>query len=202
MPNVTVVVLPAFTRSASHVSLFTRQVAEAGFHAIAIDLAPRFLPIAYMYKRHLRRIAAKFSTSNQGAEVVLVGHSAGAAAASFLALAMQSEGVHVKGVVFADGVDSPNHLIRESLKKLEGMKVAAVLAPPSPCNRQGSLEHFLVDYPWVRVTTVPGAGHGDIEGAGIPIYRRFCADNSSPQAAARFRQILINHVEWIVSSGN
>lgn len=201
LPSATVAVLPGFTRSAKDVGLFTRQVADAGFNCFAVDLAPRFLPVVYMYRRNLRRIAAKLLDSTHGSSVVLVGHSAGAAAASYLAPVMRSAGADVKGVVFADGVDSPNHLIRKSLKDLAGMQVGAVLAPPSPCNRQGSLEKLLVRYPWVHVKVVLGAGHGNFEGDEISIYRKFCNDTSTAQIANQYRQAVIEQIKWIACSG-
>ena len=63
---------------------------------------------------------------------VLVGHSAGAAAACFIArLLAEGESTSLNGLVLIDGVSSPNHLIRRSLPFLASTPVAAVLAPPS-----------------------------------------------------------------------
>ena len=96
-----------------------------------------------------------------------------------------------------DGVDSPNHLIERSLPRLIDLRVSAVLAPPSPCNRQGLLNRRLADFPSVRAEVIAGAGHGDIEGAGITVYRRLCKDASDAETADRFLTAVITAIEWV-----
>lgn len=195
-----VVVLPGFTRQASDLGLFVQDVQTAGFPCTAISLAPKYFPIMYMNRRHLRSIAARIASGCAEHQIVLVGHSAGAAAATYVATVLRDCGVQVKGLVYADGVDSPNRLITKYLGNLEDVRVSAVLAPPSSCNRQGSLEHLLMSHPRVEVNVIEGAGHGDIEGAGIQVYRRFCADTSSEDIAQAFRQALVGQIEQSIGS--
>jgi dienelactone hydrolase len=132
------------------------------------------------------------------APIVVVGHSAGAAAGVYITARLRDIGADVRGLVIVDGVDSPNHLIHRHLSELAGLRVAAVLAPPSPCNRQGLLAANLQDRPEVRIEIVPGAGHGDIEGAGVSMYRRVCKDFSSAETAARFRDRVRLSIEWVL----
>jgi dienelactone hydrolase len=151
-----------------------------------------------MFPSHLRAIADSMRLQAAGAPIVIVGHSAGAAAGVYITARLRYLGADVRGLVIVDGVDSPNHLIRRNLSKLSGLRIAAVLAPPSPCNRQGLLATDLREQPEVRVEIVPGAGHGDIEGAGISMYRRVCKDSSSAETAARFRDRVRASVEWVL----
>lgn len=178
----TVVALHGFTRSPRHLDRLARTVNAAGLPCVRPALAPRWMPALYMSRSHLRGIARRLVDGGI-TSAVLVGHSAGASAACYLAEYLRRIGVEVRGVVLVDGVDSPNHLIASSLPTLDDVPVRAVLAPPSPCNRNGALERYLTDHPSVHVTVVAGAGHGDIEGAGIPVYRRACADTSDDDTA-------------------
>ena len=178
----TVVALPGFTRGPQHLTRLVEACRSAGYRAEAIGLAPRWLPVLYMSTAHLRGIADRIVATVQG-PIVIVGHSAGAAAGTYLASVLRERGADVRGLVYVDGVDSPNHLIRDHLGDLDGVRVAAVLAPPSPCNREGALQRYLADCPQVDVQVVAGAGHGDIEGAGLGIYRRACRDTSTPATA-------------------
>jgi Lipase (class 3) len=148
-----------------------------------------------MYRRHLRSIASRIQASFHEYQIVLVGHSAGAASATFIADVLSNSDIQVKGLVYADGVDSPNRLIAKYLGRLDDLRVSAVLAPPSSCNRQGKLEHRLISHPRVEVNVIQGAGHGDIEGSGVQVYRKFCADTSTEEVAHEFRQALIRQIE-------
>ncbi len=129
--------------------------------------------------------------------MVIAGHSAGGAAGTYLAACLRGAGADVRGLVLIDGVDSPNHLIERALPTLIDLRITAVLAPPSPCNRHSLLEQWLADYPSVRVEVVPGAGHGDIEGAGIAVYRRMCQDTSDAQTADRFLAAVLDAITWV-----
>ncbi len=182
-PVATVVGLHAFTRSPAHLSRLAEACRSAGLGWVAPSLAPRWLPTRYMNRRRLERLSARLAGALPGQPLVVVGHSAGAAAGCYLATALLRRGVQVCGVVLVDGVDSPNHLIERSLPGLEQVPIAAVLAPPSRCNRDGALARLLAGRPRIRVTLVEGAGHGDIEGAGIAAYRRWCGDTSDDRLA-------------------
>lgn len=190
------VLLPGFTRQPEDLAVFAEVCRETGWRVISPSLAPRALPFLYMLPTRLRRIASSIAKDSGELPIVLVGHSAGASAACFLAKELVTAGCHVRGVVLVDGVDSPNHLIRRYLPSVRGVRVAAVFAPPSPCNRNGMLAQDITAYPWVRSELVPGAGHGDFEGDGIGIYRRMCKDTSTPQVAQDFRATVLASMEW------
>lgn len=190
---------PGFTRQPHDLALFAAECEERGWAVLAQSLAPRGLPFLYMVPSRLRRIARTIALDSHSVPLVLVGHSAGASAACYLAEHLIAFGSDVRGVVLVDGVDSPNHLIRRSLPALRGVRVAAVLAPPSACNRDGLLERKLVAYPWVRLEVVAGAGHGDIEGDGIAVYRRMCKDTSTPHVAKEFRRAVLASMDWVMN---
>lgn len=194
-----VLVFPGFSRSPSHLQLFTAELQGSGYDAVAVKLAPRWLPFMYMNRRRLARIAKALIQKYSHREFVIIGHSAGAAAASFIAIQFLSRGANVKGLIFADGVDSPNRLIAESMRSLGQLPVTAVIATPSPCNRDGLLARDLAHYPNVRMVMIPDAGHGDIEGAGIFIYRKICKDTSTAGVASTFRKALLQALDEILN---
>ena len=194
------IALPGFTRGPANLERLAHASNAAGLDCVRPTLAPRWLPALYMSRTHLRRMAARLSTAAGGRPVVVSGHSAGAAAGCFLAVELRALGTDVRGAVLIDGVDSPTHLIARYLPELAGRRVAAVLAPASPCNRQGALGRYLESLPWVRVETVPGAGHGDIEGAGIGVYRRACRDTSDPATADLFLASVVSACTWAVDA--
>jgi pimeloyl-ACP methyl ester carboxylesterase len=111
--------------------------------------------------------------------VVVVGHSAGAAAGARLAARWVGHGVDVRGIVMVDGNDSPNGLIWASWPSLDGIGVRGVLAPPSPCNREGRLQRFLDERRPGCAVVIPGSGHGDIEQVDSAVYRWACGDAST-----------------------
>ena len=99
------------------------------------------------------------------------------------------------GLVLIDGVDSPNHLIKRSLPFLTSTPVAAVLAPPSRCNRNVPLQHLLTSMPWISVDVIDGTGHGDIESGAVAIYRRICGEELSTETAALQLRAVMHHIE-------
>lgn len=144
-----------------------------------------------------KRLAAQLAARHPvGSRVVVAGHSAGAAAGCQLARRLVAQGVEVGGLVLIDGVESPNHLIARNLPHLGGLRVAAVLGPPSPCNRRGALQDYLTSYPDVRVDVVPKAGHGAIEGSGIGVYRRACGDMTDAPTADVFLATVVDAIRW------
>jgi hypothetical protein len=147
---------------------------------------------------HLRGIAREVARRSAGSPVAVVGHSAGSAAGCFLASTLRGAS-DVRGLVMVDGVDSPNGLIRRYLPSLEPLRVSAVFADPSPCNRHGKLEREIVAFPWVHCVHVPGAGHGDFEGHAVPIYSRVCGDRSTPAISRDFRDEVMRQVEWALA---
>ena len=191
----TVVALPGFSRAPRHLSYLASACESAGIRCRRSKLAPQWLPLLYMSRRHLRGIAQSVTRQGLG-PFVLVGHSAGAAAACFIArLLAEGESTRLNGLVLIDGVDSPNHLIRHSLPFLTSTQIAAVLAPPSRCNRNGQLQQLLTSMPWISIDVIDGSGHGDIEGGGVAIYRRICGEESSTETAALQLQAVMHHIE-------
>ena len=152
-----------------------------GWNCVRVALAPRWLPILMHNRRHLDHVARRLTPAGRlRGPVVVVGHSAGAAAGSWLTPTLRNLGVHVAGLVLVDGNDSPNHLIERTWNDLASVPIRAVMAPPNPCNRQGRLTSFLEERRPGIVQVIPGAGHGDVEMSGAPVYRRFCSDKSGP----------------------
>jgi pimeloyl-ACP methyl ester carboxylesterase len=191
----TVVALPGFTRTPRHLQFLASACESAGIRCLRPKLTPRWLPLLSMSRRHLRKIAQSVTRQSPG-PFVLVGHSAGAAAACFIArLLAEGESTSLHGLVLIDGVDSPNHLIRHSLPFLASTPVAAVLAPPSRCNRNGQLQQMLTSKPWISIDVIDGSGHGDIEGGGVAIYRRICGEESSTETAALQLRAVMHHIE-------
>ena len=193
-----VIALPGFTRGPAQLARLAAACEDRGWACIRPALAPRWLPALYMAPRRLRGMAGRLAPELTDRSVVVAGHSAGGAAGCALTAELRRVGVQVRGLVLIDGVDSPNHLISRVLPGLLDLRIAAVLAPPSPCNRQAQLEAFLRGYPSVRVEVVPGAGHGDIEGAGIGIYRRMCNDQSDAATADVVLARVCAAIDWVL----
>lgn len=177
----TVLALHAFTRGPAHLAAFGEACERRGWTCIRPTVAPRLLPILMNDRRHLNRLADRLVGSGRlTGPVVIVGHSAGAAAGSWIAPTFVKSGVEVAGLVFVDGNDSPNHLLERAWIELAPIPIRAVMAPPNPCNRQGRLTSFLETHRPGSVLVIPGAGHGDIEMSGAAVYRRACGDRSGP----------------------
>lgn len=197
-----VIALPGFTRGPEHLGRIAAACERDGYECLRPSLAPRWLPVLYMVPSRLRRMARRIAEDAGDRPIVVAGHSAGGAAGTALAADLVGAGADVHGLVLIDGVESPNHLISRRLADLHDLRVAAVLAPPSPCNRQSQLEGFLVGYPQVRMEVVPGAGHGDIEGAGIDVYRRMCKDASDPATADLVLERVMSAIRWVLGGGD
>lgn len=177
----TVLALHGFTRGPQHLSAFADACQREGWTCVRPTMAPRWFPILTNSRRHIARVARRLVASDRPvAPVVIVGHSAGAAAGAWMAPILRSAGVDVVGLVFVDGNDSPNHLIERSWTQLTNIRIRAVMAPPNPCNRHGRLTAFLDERRPGSTVIVPGAGHGDLEMLGAGVYRRACGDRSGP----------------------
>lgn len=177
----TVLALHAFTRGPQHLSAFANACGGEGWTCIRPAVAPRWLPILTNSRRHIAQVASRLMASGRLAgPVVIVGHSAGAAAGAWMAPLLRSAGVEVAGLVFVDGNDSPNHLIERSWSQLTDLPIRAVMAPANPCNRHGRLTAFLDERRPGSTVIVPGSGHGDLEMLGARVYRRACGDRSGP----------------------
>jgi len=178
----TVVALHGFTRSPRHLAAFAQACQASEWNCLCPALAPRWFPVLMNDRRHLTSVAKRLATSGRlMGPVVIVGHSAGAAAGSWIAPKLIDAGVEVRGLVYVDGNDSPNHLIERAWPMLESVPVRAVMAPPSPCNRDGRLAAWLAERRPGCVQVIDGAGHGDFEMASHAVYRRACGDSSGPE---------------------
>lgn len=177
----TVIALHGFTRAPKHLAAFSEACLRSGWNCVRPQLAPLWLPILMNDRRHLDAVVDRLVESGRLTDsVVIVGHSAGAAAGSWMTPRLLSRGVVVRGLVYVDGNDSPNHLIERSWESLASVPITAIAAPPSPCNRQGRLASFLSARRPGSVLVIEGAGHGDLEMAYRGIYRLTCRDTSGP----------------------
>jgi hypothetical protein len=87
-----------------------------------------------------------------------------------------------------DGVESPSHLVARSWDRLGPVRVRAVCAPPSRCNRGGALASWLSERGGAEVVVLPGLGHGDIEEPTTGIYRWACGDDPRQPAGEQLRR--------------
>lgn len=195
----TVIALHGFTRGPRHLAAVSAGCTQRGWNCLRPALAPRWLPLLMNDRRHLDRVANRLIDSDRlRGQVVIVGHSAGAAAGSWIAPVLISAGVQVRGLVFVDGNDSPNHLIERSWRLLADIPIRAVMAPPSPCNRGGHLTRFLEEERPGCVKVIPSAGHGDIEMNGAGVYRRACSDESGPREWQLVHQAVMDSVKSLL----
>jgi hypothetical protein len=184
--NGSVVLLHGFTRSPRHLDLLSSRCVAAGARTLRPALGSLWWPTSTNNAAHLDRVGAAVRERLAPGPVVVVGHSAGAAAGAWLAAGLAETGVPVTRLVMVDGVESPSGLIRRSWPRLQGVPVRAVCAPPSRCNRQGALAAWLAEQGGdVEVLTIEGSGHGDIEGPSQVIYRWACGDDGEQPTAER-----------------
>ena len=182
--GICVIALHGFTRGPQHLAALARACEEQGWSCVRPEVAPRWLPVRMNSRRHLDDLSAELTRVCAGQQVVIAGHSAGAASGSWIAMRLLEAGIDLRGLVYIDGNDSPNHLLEKSWPSLESVPVRAVLAPPSPCNRQGRLQVFLEANRPGCFVVIPGSGHGDIEIAESVVYRRACGDDSTAETKA------------------
>lgn len=186
-----VVALHGFTRAPAHLDRLAKGCTRAGLACVRPTLAPILDPMRIGRPRSIERIADRLAHAIQDFErpVVLLGHSAGAASACWIARTWKQAGVDltVAGLVLVDGVDGVSRLIERSIEEVEGLPMTALTADPGPCNRHGALARFLdLERPGVTVRIV-GASHGDIEGESRWIYRLACRERSCD----RMRRLVI-----------
>lgn len=197
-----VVLLHGFTREPRHLSGLAEACGQHGWTTVRPALAPPWLPVLMNSAGHLNRVADRLDARLADRAVIVVGHSAGAAAGAWLAARWAGRGREVRGLVLVDGNDSPNHLLERAWPGLEGVPVRAVLAPPGPCNRDGRLELFLAEHrPGVAVV-VPGSGHGDIEGSPSAVYRWACRDDSDAAVRSLVRDEVLVAIGALGAGGS
>lgn len=184
----TVVLVHGFGRSPGALTDVAERLAARGATVLRPHLSAWWWPTSTNNTRHLTRVAGQVEHLGCPGPIVVIGHSAGGAAGAWIAAALRDRGVPVAALVLVDGVESPVGTLRRSWPRLRGVPVTAVCGSPSPCNRRGALETWLrqreEDPSWrVEVVRLEGMGHGDIEGIGVGVYRRWCGDQ--PDAPAR-----------------
>lgn len=184
--QLTIIAIHGFTRGPHHLAAFAEACQQRKWSCVRPAAAPRWMPILMNNRRHLGSVARRLASSDHLlGDVIVVGHSAGAAAGSWMTPVLVDAGVNVRGLVYVDGNDSPNHLIQRAWPRLTAVPIRAVQAPPSPCNRQGQLASFLEQRRPGSVVVIPESGHGDIEMIGASVYRRTCKDSSGPEQWAQ-----------------
>ncbi|MDD2857630.1 MAG: hypothetical protein PHU75_03055 [Candidatus Nanopelagicales bacterium] len=194
-----VVAIHGFTRGPQHLEILARACNDQGWRCVRPAAAPTWAPVVMHSRAHLVRIADRLAPQLRGHEVVVVGHSAGAAAGAWISAALLDAGVEVRGIVMVDGNDSPNHLIEQSLPQLASVPIRAVLAPPSPCNRQGRLQALLDEQRPGSTTVIPGSGHGDIEMEPSAVYRHACGDDSTLETRHQVLATVVSEIDALLA---
>lgn len=202
-PSATVIAMHGFTRAPIHLTALAHACATAGLACIRPALAPRWAPVLMARPTHLDDAADGLigNLETLPSPVVVVGHSAGAAAACWIAARWSRQstgpddltaGPRVAGIVLVDGVEAVTGLIRRSLPDLADVPMTALTADPGPCNRHGALARFLEEARPGVVVRLPGSCHGDIEGEDRAIYRLACREQSTERMR---RQVIDRTVE-------
>jgi pimeloyl-ACP methyl ester carboxylesterase len=190
-PFGTVVLVHGFTRSPRALAELSDRCLLLGARTLRPALGSLWWPTSTNNASHLSHVADEVERMVAAGPVVVVGHSAGASSGAWIAAALLDHGVSVTSVVMVDGVESPTGLIRRSWPRMVSVRVHAVCAPPSRCNRDGALAAWLADRPGeCELVIVPGSGHGDIEGPSRALYRWACGDDAEQPAASRLRAIV------------
>ncbi len=190
----TIIALHGFTRSPENLEAFGRACMKQACSVIRTRLGSLNVAMSMNRTSVVSSLATNVASILEQSEVpvVIVGHSAGAAAGSWLAGELLEAGLDIRGLVYVDGVESPTHLIERSWPGIAHLPIFAVAAPPSRCNRSGALVE------WLRVrrtgefgAVVAGSGHGDIEGQAHPVYQWACGDHSTPEVRGIVRDLVI-----------
>lgn len=195
-----VIALHGFTRGPQHLTALADACSSRGWSCIRPQVAPRWFSMLMNSHRHLDELAAELARVCAGQPVVIAGHSAGAASGSWIGMRLLEAGIDLRGLVYIDGNDSPNHLIEMAWPSLETVPIRAVLAPPSPCNRQGRLAAYLDEHRPGSYDVIPGSGHGDIEIRESAIYRRACGDDSSAETKAAVLAAVVDAIAELAGS--
>lgn len=202
-----VVALHGFTRSPRHLEHLAQACTRSRLSCLRPALAPALDPMRIARPGALAREAQGLASQIRaqplpdGRLVVILGHSAGAAAACWIARQWLLDGIDpgLAGLVLVDGVDGITHLIERSLVDLQAVPLVALTADPGPCNRHGALERLLGQRRPQAVVPMPGSCHGDIEGVERAIYRLACADSSDDAGRSRVIDAAVSVARGMIS---
>lgn len=176
-----VVLFAGFTRPASALDALATELQRAGFVTEQPVLCRRWWPLDYMSKRRQQSVAHSLRARFPSATFLLVGHSAGAAAACGVA---EFLGPAVRGLVFIDGVDSPRRGIERYLSGSHA-PIVALCGAAGSCNRHGALCDHLAGMTGIAVVPNPWMPHGAIEPPGTVVYERACRCTVTKEQHAR-----------------
>ena len=196
----TAVLVHGFGRRPEHLDDLATRLSGLGARVLRPSLSAWWWPTCTNNTRYLDRVARAVTGPCGEGPIVVVGHSAGAAAGAWVAARLVEVGRDVRTLVFVDGVESPVRAISRSWPVLQAIPVVAICGDPRPCNRNGALERWLRDRqhdadPRLQIVSVAGMGHGDVEGTGVGIYVRVCGDDP----AAPQREVLMDLIVGTVS---
>jgi pimeloyl-ACP methyl ester carboxylesterase len=173
------VLVHGFTRRGRHLDPLAVSLGSVGINTVAPDLGSFNWFRSTNNPRYLNQVAAELGSVVTG-PVVLIGHSAGAAAAGHLATRL----TQVRGLVFVDGNESPTRLLSNAWPHIAHLPMIAICAPPNRCNRGGRFARWAQEQ-GIPGCVVPGMGHGDIEGVERGIYRWACGPAGSQETRER-----------------
>lgn len=187
-----------FTRAPRHLRVLSDELTGRGVATVRPALSAFGWSHGINNAGYLTKVAARLRHGLPDGPVAVVGHSAGAAAGSWLAAEFAQSGMDVRALIMVDGVESPAGLMRRAWPRLQGVPVLALCAPPSRCNREGQLEAWLANQGGeVVVSVLPGMGHGDIEGEPARIYEWACREQSSAEIR---RRVVTTVADWVVDA--
>jgi len=198
-PAPIVVALHGFTRRPADLQNLAEACAARGLATLRPALDSFWWPRSMNNAGHLSQLAMQYSVRLADRRCVVVGHSAGTAAGSWLGAELRRLGVDVRGFVYVDGNESPAHLLARAWPDIRDLPVRAICAPPSRCNRDGQLASWLEAQSGdIVIDVIEGSGHGDIEGDTAPVYRWACGDDSSPDVRTLVMDRTLAYVEEIL----
>lgn len=190
-----VIALHGFTRSGRHLQHLADRLVTEEIVVVRPTLHSLWWPRSMNRHEVIEELARAIGPVVAELPVAIVGHSAGAAAGACLAARLIEDDVDVRGLVFADGVESPTRHIERAWPLVRALPVRMIAAPASPCNRQGALTGWLAErIDGVFGVLVADSGHGDVEGEAHAVYRIACREHSSDEVRAR----VLDHVVWSV----
>lgn len=195
----TAVLLHGFSRSPERLADIATMCRSLGAEVVAPHLSAWWWPTSTNNTRHLSRLAHIVAEDACG-PIVVIGHSAGGAAAAWITAELERAAAEVGMLLLVDPVESPVRSIRRSWSALERVPITAIIGAPSPCNRQGAFSRWLseqqhVRVPALEVVNLPTMGHGDIEGAAMGVYVRLCGDDPAAPARSELLDIVRQAVE-------